>query len=120
MNRNVIVTDHWSKVATRHLFDANWPDDPVSRKQHEDGQQCGGCSYFTPFNDDFGLCSHQKSRHHLETVYEHFTCPAYVLEGWGPHSFSESKDFHCRCGGEGSEYWDRIAAIFEKENEPKE
>ena len=120
MNRNVIFSDHWSNPETRKLFDAKWPDEPECRKRHENGDQCGGCSFFAPFDEDFGLCVHRKSRHHLETVFEHFTCPNYVPEGWGPHGFSESKEFHCRCGGEGSEYWDRIEAIFAKENEPKE
>ncbi len=25
--------------------------------------------------------------------------PAHVNEGWGPHSFSEDPEFHCRCQG---------------------
>lgn len=119
MNRNTIITDHWSNPDTRKLLDANWPAEPGCQKQHENGDQCGGCSFYVPFNADYGLCAHPKSRHQLETVFEHFTCPAYVQEGWGPHSFTEDKSFHCRCGGEGAEYWDRIAAIFEKENDPK-
>ena len=32
-------------------------------------------------------------------MFEHFTCPAYVNEGWGPHSFTEMQEMHCRCGG---------------------
>lgn len=119
MNRNSIVTDRFSNPESEQLYHANWPDEPNIREQYENGGQCGGCSFFAPFNADFGLCAHPKSRHHLETVFEHFTCPAYIQEGWGPHSFSEDKDFHCRCEGEGSEYWDRIAAIFENENKPK-
>jgi hypothetical protein len=120
MNSNTIVTDRFSNPESCKLYFAHWPDEPVYQKQHENGDQCGGCSFFAKFNADYGLCAHPKSRHHLETVFEHFTCPAYVREGWGPHSFTEEKDFHCRCRGEGAEYLDRIAAIFEKENEPKE
>jgi hypothetical protein len=25
-------------------------------------------------------------------VFEHFTCPTIVNEGWGPHSFSDPPD----------------------------
>lgn len=120
MNINTIATDRFSNPESCDLYFAQWPDEPACESQYENGDQCGGCSFFAPFNSDYGLCAHPKSRHHLETVFEHFTCPAYVQEGWGPHSFSADKDLHCRCGGEGSEYWDRITALFENENKPKE
>jgi hypothetical protein len=98
-NRNVIVTDGFSNPASERLYRASWPDEPATRELYEDGQQCGGCSFFAALNTDWGVCAHPKSRHHLETVFEHFTCPVIVQEGWGPHSFCEASEFHCRCGG---------------------
>ena len=89
MNLNRIVTDRWSNDESKRLYELKWPDDQNTRKQYEEGRQCGGCSFFAPFNYDWGLCCHTKSRHHLESVFEHFTCPMYVDEGWEAHSFSE-------------------------------
>lgn len=111
-NQNAIITTDWSNPKTAALYTQGWPTEPELNKQYEEGNQCGGCSFFAPFNEDWGLCVDRTSRHHLETVFEHFTCPAFVNEGWGPHSFSADHEFHCRCGGEGSEYWDRLAAIL--------
>jgi hypothetical protein len=117
-NRNTIVTDRWSSSAAERLYVSRWPDEPACQTQYEEGRQCGGCSFFAPFNQDWGLCCRRESRHHLQTVFEHFTCPQHVDEGWGPHSFTEDASFHCRCGGEGSEYWDQIAAILANANKP--
>lgn len=100
MSRNVIATDSFSNPDSERLYESQWPDEPRVREQYENGQQCGGCSFFGKFNFDYGLCCNPKSRHHLETVFEHFTCPSYVHEGWGPHSFAEEEEFHCRCGGD--------------------
>ena len=100
MNTNTISTDVWSNPESERLYSSHWPEDPELYQQYENGRQCGGCSFFAEFNEDWGLCCHKKSRHHLETVFEHFTCPSYVHEGWGPHSFTEDKEFQCRCGGE--------------------
>lgn len=99
-NRNTIVTTAFSRASSEAMYEANWPDDPVSHEFYGEGIQCGGCSFFAAFNSDWGLCAHAKSRHHLETVFEHFTCPSHVNEGWGPHSFTELVEFHCRCQGE--------------------
>lgn len=113
MNKNQIITDDWSNPASERLYSERWPGEPDSAERYENGEQCGGCSFFAPFNSDWGLCCHSASRHHLETVFEHFFCPAYRGEGWGPHSFSTDPNFFCRCEGQGSEYWDRITALFE-------
>ncbi len=112
-NRNVIITNGWSNPESERLYLSKWADEPVCQALCEDGRQCGGCSFFAAFDKDWGLCCHSDSRHHLETIFEHFTCPKYVHEGWGPHSFTTDASFHCRCGGEGSEYWDGISRIFE-------
>jgi len=98
-NRNVVATTAFSSAASEAMYKANWPDDPVACGLYGEGIQCGGCSFFAKFNSDWGLCANARSRHHLETVFEHFTCPAHVNECWGPHSFTENADFHCRCGG---------------------
>src|SRR5687767_271125 len=103
MNTNRVITDTWSNEESRRLYESQWAYEPAVRSFYEIGSQCGGCSFFAPFNEDWGLCAHIRSRHHLETVFEHFTCGAFVGEGWGPHSFSSDPEFHCRCGGEGTE-----------------
>jgi hypothetical protein len=88
MNTNRIVTDRFSNPESEKLYREHWPDEPQTYTDlYEEGQQCGGCSFFAKFNSDWGLCCHPESRHHLETVFEHFTCPRYVHEGWGSHSF---------------------------------
>ena len=99
MNENKVVTNRFSNSESERLYRDRWPEEPQCREKYEDGQQCGGCSFYAKFNADYGLCCHRKSRHFTETVFEHFTCPAYVHEGWGPHSFSEHESFHCRCEG---------------------
>ena len=95
---NAIRIDGWSDPTSERIYAARWPDDPACREQHSRGEQCGGCSFFAPLNADWGLCLHPLSRHHLETVFEHFTCPDHMAEGWGPHSFSRDREHHCRCG----------------------
>lgn len=100
MNQNSIAIKGWSNPESARLFEEHWPDEPSVSRKHELGKQCGGCSFFANLNVDFGLCCHEKSRHHLETVLEHFTCPTQVDEGWGPHSFSGDSSFQCRCGEE--------------------
>jgi hypothetical protein len=103
MNANKIITNAWSNPQSQQLMELHWPDEPGLRVLYANGDQCGGCSFFADFNEDWGLCCHAESRHHLETVFEHFTCPSYVRECWGPHSFTKDTSFHCRCGGESSE-----------------
>jgi hypothetical protein len=89
MNQNHIITDTWSNEETQKIYMAGWVDEPELKEQYENGLQCGSCSFFAPFNYDWGLCCHAKSWHHLETVFEHFTCADFVDEGWGAHSFTD-------------------------------
>ena len=93
-NNNVVHTDSFSNQASYTMYHRDWPNDTTIRKLHHDGFQCGGCSFYAKFNTDWGLCCHHKSPHFTETVFEHFTCAAYVSEGWGPHSFSATRDDH--------------------------
>jgi hypothetical protein len=101
MNRNTIVTEEFSNPESEALYHANWPAEPAVFAQYEDGQQCGGCAFFAPFNADYGLCCNPESRHVLETVFEHFTCPALVNQGWGAHSFRKPLWACEDCGGFG-------------------
>lgn len=102
MNTNNISTEAWSNPESERLYREKWPDEAALRSRHEEGLQCGGCSFFAKFNEDWGLCCNPTARHHLETVWEHFTCPSFVNEGWGPHSFTENEEFHCKRKGEPS------------------
>ncbi len=99
MNANQILTDTWSNPESSERYKQHWPARTRAIYTIREREPMWRCSFFAEFNADWGLCCHPKSRHHLETVFEHFTCPAFVKEGWGPHSFSEDEEFHCRCGG---------------------
>ncbi len=98
-NSNAITTSEFSSATSQQVYKSKWPDEPATLALYRDGLQCGGCSFYAKFNGDWGLCTHAASRHHLETVFEHFTCPAHVNEGWGPHTFTTNVEFHCRCHG---------------------
>jgi hypothetical protein len=100
MNTNKITTTDFSNPETKAIYEQDWDGDMSLKQRYENGQQCGACSFYAPFNEDYGLCCNKASRHLTETVFEHFACSAYVDEGWGPHSFSNIEDFKCRCHGE--------------------
>lgn len=44
-------------------------------------------SFSLPFFLFLALCCHADSYHHLETVFEHFSCKSIVPESWSHHSF---------------------------------
>ena len=90
-NGNHIYVDGFSRPATFDLYDRDWPAEPTVREKCRAGFQCGGCSFYAKFNEDWGLCCHPRSRHWLETVFEHFTCPTQDEEGWDAHSFAERR-----------------------------
>lgn len=100
MNTNKITTTDFSNPETKAIFKQDFNGDESLRQKYEKGQQCGGCSFYAEFNEDYGLCCNKASRHVTETVFEHFTCSAHAPEGWGPHSFTSNEDFWCRCNGE--------------------
>ena len=88
MNKNRIITRGFSNPESEKKYHSLWEDEPALRDNfYYGGRQCGGCSFYAKFDSDWGLCCHDKSRHHLETVFEHFTCSVHVNEGWGAHSF---------------------------------
>lgn len=93
-NMNTIITNDFSNPATKELYRKGYEEnDPkLFRQMTEDCAQCGGCSCFAPLNADYGICTNSHSKHHLETVFEHFTCEVTVQEGWEAHSFCETKD----------------------------
>ena len=78
-NKNSVITSGFSNRETEKLY----------KKVGHIERQCGGCSFYAPFNADWGLCCFNKSAFHLETVFEHFGCEKIVDEGWVPHSFYE-------------------------------
>ena len=90
MNKNIITEREFSNPELLMMYETHWPNDHGLYKRYEDGEQCGGRSFFAPLNTDYGICCHGKSRHFKETVFEHFTCPSIVNEGWGHHSFNET------------------------------
>ena len=100
LNLNNICTSKFSNDSSRLLYENEWPSEPQVAQFYNNGLQCGGCSFYAQFDGDWGLCCYKASRHCLETVFEHFTCPSFVNECWGPHSFSVDKEWHCRCGGQ--------------------
>ncbi len=100
MNENKIIVDRFSNQQSERRYADKWPDEPQCQRQYENGEQCGGCSFFAKLNFDYGVCCHAASRHFAETVFEHFTCPSFVNEGWGAHSFSENRDLNCPSDGE--------------------
>jgi hypothetical protein len=79
MNQNRIITDRWSNGASERLYRAGWPVEPALKAQYENGDQCGGCSFFAPFNYDYGLCCHPASRHHTETVFDLCVVPNMIV-----------------------------------------
>jgi hypothetical protein len=97
MNTNHLITSDWSNEASRALYKSHWENEPAVYNLYYFGFQCGSCSFYAQFNTDWGLCCNAQSRHHLETTFEHLTCPSHVNEGWGPHSFTSDKDRHCKC-----------------------
>lgn len=114
MNRNRIVTDTWSSPASMRLYRERWPQEPQLRERAEErGEECGACSFFAPLNGEWGLCCHPRSRHFRETLFERFTCPAYVGECRGSHSFTEVRENHCRCQRDRAAQPDERAALPE-------
>ncbi|GEM_PF-2856541 len=94
MNINQIITDRFSNPESKKKYESTWADDPdIADNFYFNGKQCGGCSFYAPFDSDWGLCCYDKSEHHLETVFEHFTCRKYQNEGWGAHSFLPFEDY---------------------------
>jgi len=91
MNRNQIITNEFSNNDSEKLYYSGWKGKPLIRKKYEEGEQCGACRFFAPFNADYGLCCFKESEHFLETVFEHFTCKDIIMGSWSSHSFSKMR-----------------------------
>lgn len=89
-NRNRIQKRGFSNPATRALYSQQCAASQRSGR-HRTHKQCGGCSFYAVFNSDWGLCCHAKSRHYLETVFEHFSCQHAVFVSWEAHCFTEKQ-----------------------------
>ena len=105
-NTNSVETQNWSNPNSQYFFENGWPNDPGLFDKYQQGIQCGSCSFFASFNDHWGLCCFEKSRHFKETIFEQFTCPSQINEGWGPHSFSANSEDHCQCEAEEEDHSD--------------
>ncbi|MCX6984375.1 MAG: hypothetical protein NT118_06420 [Lentisphaerae bacterium] len=92
MNKNAIFTKGFSNPDSEALYKEGWPGEPLVAALFHQGWQCGGCDFFALFNEDYGLCFNSKSRHHTETVFEHFTCREIARTEWDiPHGLGQSK-----------------------------
>ncbi len=89
MNTNQIITRGFSNPESEKRYKRNWEDEPDVQALYFGSRQCGGCSFYAIFNADYGLCCHPKSRHYLETVFEHFACLHQQDESWQSHSFTD-------------------------------
>lgn len=90
MNENKVVVNRFSNPDSKQKYESQWADEPeIYNDYYLEGLQCGGCAFYASFNSDYGLCCNKDSRHHLETVFEHFTCSKQVNEGWNEHSFHD-------------------------------
>jgi hypothetical protein len=56
MNKNKIITDDFSSEESKHLYETEYAENEASRIAYKQGYQCGDCSFFAPFNKDYGLC----------------------------------------------------------------
>lgn len=90
-NENLIYTKGFSNPSSAHLYQNNFNNHPKLIKMYTEGTQCGGCSFFAPFNEDYSLCCYKKLEHFRETVFEHFTCLKCCYEGWETHRFNETQ-----------------------------
>ncbi len=88
-NRNHIILGTFSNADSQQRYLAGWPTERAVKANYDSGMQCGACSFFAPFDSDWGLCCHRESRHFTETTFEHFTCPHHDNEGWCAHSFQD-------------------------------
>lgn len=79
MNSNIIKTDGFSNEDSEKLYHALWVNEPNVRRKYEKGFQCHFCRHFAALSNDWGLCCNARSRHSLETVFEHFTCPSFAV-----------------------------------------